>query len=38
MVRQKIMLMDGCLMDGLDPDESRSEDGDLPPPKEKSNG
>src|SRR5258707_2501760 len=27
--------MDGCLMDGLDPDESWDEDGDLLPPKEK---
>jgi len=34
-VEEERRSMDGCLMDGLDPEECWSEDGDLLPPKEK---
>ena len=38
-VEEERRSMDGCLMDGLDPEECWGEDGDLLPPKEKkSNG
>jgi hypothetical protein len=37
-VEEERRSMDGCLMDGLDPNESWGEDGDLLPREEQNNG